>query len=69
MLTTLLLLVAAWAGVAVAVLALGRLLGRLSSPRAEVPRETARAPEAAAGNVVPLVPRPQNELVARRRAA
>jgi hypothetical protein len=67
--TTLLILFAIWAVTFPAVLGLARLLGRLSGPRdmravAEASDE-GRQPD----NVVALVPRPQNELVAPRRAA
>lgn len=69
MVSTLLLLLAAWAVTVPAVLAAGRLLGRWSAPRpaeagpAEVEGE--EPPE----NVVPLVPRPQNRLAAADRRA
>ena len=65
---TVLILLAIWALTIPAVLGLARLLGRLSGPR-----PTATAPEAGdapqADNVVALVPRPRNRLVAPRRAA
>jgi hypothetical protein len=65
--STLLLLLAAWAVTVPAVLAAGRLLGRLSTPRVEeVAAERAPPPD----NVVPLVSRPRNRLSpAERRAA
>jgi hypothetical protein len=64
MLSTLLLLVALWAVTVPAVLGLARLLGRLSAPVVTEPAawDAAKPP----GDVVPLVPRPQNAL---RRAA
>ena len=60
MLSTILLLLALWTASVVVVLALARLLGRLTTP--VVTEE--RAPEAVRppGNVVPLVPRARNEL-------
>ena len=60
MLSTILLLLALWAASVAVVLALAQLLGRLSTPvvtEAEA-AETVRP----TGNVVPLVPRPRNEL-------
>lgn len=62
MTSTLVLLVAAWAVTVPAVLALARLLGRMSTP-APAPAHEAAAPSAHADNVVALVPRPQNGLV------
>jgi hypothetical protein len=66
MLSTLLLLVAVWALTVPAVLGLGRLLGRLSAPRAVAPPLAEPVVERS-DNVVPLLSRPQNEL--QRRAA
>ena len=70
MAATVLILLAIWAVTFPAVLALARLLGRLSAPRrlAE-PAEASVERAGEADNVVPLVPRPQNGLVAPRRAA
>ena len=65
MLSTLLLLVGLWAVTVPVVLGLARLLGRISAP--PVAENAAREPVRPAGNVVPLVPRPQNALVAVER--
>lgn len=68
MASTILLLLAIWAVTVPAVLLLARLLGRWSGPRPVAAAEAEAAARAAArpvGNVVPLVPRPQNALVAR----
>jgi hypothetical protein len=75
MVSTLLILLAAWAVTVPAVLGAARLLGRWSTPRVEsrVGWATAAPPEESDGagdNVVPLVPRPRNRLApADRRAA
>lgn len=75
MVSTLLLLLAAWAVTVPAVLVAGRALGRWSAPRpardvfapqSEVSAVSADEPD----NVVALVPRPQNRFApADRRAA
>jgi hypothetical protein len=64
--STLLLLLLAWAVTVPAVLGLGRLLGRLSTPRVEGEAPAVEV-ELRPDNVVALVPRPQNRL--DRRAA
>jgi hypothetical protein len=64
--STLLLLLAVWAVTIPVVLGLARLLGHWSGPRTRaVTEEAARAAVRPVGNVVPLVPRPQNTLVPR----
>ena len=71
MVSTLLILLVAWAVTVPVVLGLGRLLGSWSGSHTEESlRRQAAAGEALArqsakpiGNVVPLVPRPQNTLV------
>jgi hypothetical protein len=65
--STIVLLIAIWALTVPAVLIAARLLGRWSGPRtleadADGPARAATRP---VGNVVPLVPRPQNALVPR----
>ena len=67
MASTLALLVLAWAITVPLVLALGRLLGAVSTPRVEHRSEpvTVELPD----NVVPLVARPGNGLEALRDAA
>ena len=67
MVTTLALLVAAWAAMVPLVLALARLLGRLSS-RVEAVGDVTVEPDVPE-NVVALVPRPQNRLDASSRSA
>lgn len=62
MASTIVLLLAVWAVTVPAVLVAARLLGRWSGPRALAPEEVVAASRPA-GNVVPLVPRPQNALV------
>ncbi len=72
MATTLLILLAIWAVTFPAVLGLGGLLSRVSGPRSVAPEAQAATEPRAPGEeaeVVPLVPRPQNGLVALRRAA
>ena len=67
MASTIVLLLAVWAVTVPAVLVAARLLGRWSGP-AQVDGDAEDAARAAArpiGNVVPLVPRPQNGLVPR----
>ena len=67
MVTTLALLVAAWAVMVPLVLALARLLGRMSS-RVEAVGDVTVEPDVPE-NVVALVPRPQNRLDATARSA
>ena len=67
MVTTLVLLVAAWAAMVPLVLALARLLGRMSSP-VEAVGPVGAEPDVAE-NVVALVPRPRNRLDATARSA
>jgi hypothetical protein len=62
--STLLLLLLVWAVTVPAVLGLARLLGRWSGPKALDEAEV-QASMRPTGNVVALVPRPQNTLVAR----
>ena len=71
MVTTLVLLVLAWAVTVPVVLGLARLLGRVSGPRRAAAPAEVRSVEKAddpPDNVIALVPRPQNALV-RREAA
>ena len=68
MASTIVLLLAVWCATVPAVLVAARLLGRWSGPRAlPTPQAelAARAATRPVGNVVPLVPRPQNALVPR----
>lgn len=67
MASTIVLLLAAWAVTVPVVLIAARLLGRWSAPRAldRLDEVAARAATRPIGNVVPLVPRPQNALVPR----
>ena len=65
MVSTILLLLAIWAVTVPAVLGLARLLGRWSGPPPAVTETAAREAVKPLGNVVPLVPRPQNALVPR----
>ena len=68
MASTIALLLAAWAVTVPAVLLAARALGRWSEPReldAVDAEAAARAAARPVGNVVPLVPRPQNALVPR----
>ena len=55
------LIVVAWAFTLVAVLALARVLGSVSTARVAPPVDEP-APETLPDNVVPLVPRPRNAL-------
>ena len=77
MVTLVLIVLLAWLGTAVAVIALARLLGHLTAARAPAPAPPAAAPRPAAApahNVVSLLARPGNDLVRsadapQRRAA
>ena len=64
MASTLVLLLAVWAVTVPLVLGAARLLGRWSGPPALDAAEVEEATRPT-GNVVPLVPRPQNALVPR----
>ena len=64
MASTILLLLAVWAVTVPAVLVAARLLGRWSGPRA-LDEADVQAMMRPTGNVVPLIPCPQNALVPR----
>ena len=69
MASTVFLLLLAWAAMIPLVLGAARLLGRLSTARTIEEEPVAEARVDRGANVVALVPRPQNELVAPRRRA